>query len=100
MVSLPQFEHAQWLCLCISLPTQEVVVFFNFNQLPRSHEGTESKRVRESKNSTSLAVYLQRPVHSVSVLPFKHEQLKFVLLEIFFNCKKKVKDINTVEMFR
>lgn len=49
--------------------------FFYFNQLPCSHEGTESKRVRESKNSTSLGIYLQRPMHSVSVLPFKHEQL-------------------------
>lgn len=101
MVSLPQFHHAHWLCSCISLPTQEVVVFYYFNQLPRSHEGTETKCVRESKNSTSLGVYVQRPMHSVSVLPFKHEQLNasetfaVCLVVEFFSTVKKVKDINT-----
>lgn len=45
--------------------------FFHFNQPNCSHGGRESKRVRESKNSTSLGVYVQRLIHSVSVLPFR-----------------------------
>lgn len=39
-------------------------VFFDY-----SRGGRESKRVRESKNSTSLGVYVQTAIHSVSVLP-------------------------------
>lgn len=57
-----QSGHILWLCLSI---------FSHFNQLGCSHGGRESKRVRESKNRTSLGVYVQRPIHSVSVLPFR-----------------------------
>lgn len=60
-----------FVSLSLSMSCGSASVFFHFNQLDGSFEGTKSKRVRESKNSASLAVYVQRLIHSVSVLPLE-----------------------------
>lgn len=59
MVSLPQYEHAQRLCLCISLPTQEVVgVFFfisiNSLALMREQRVSVSEKVRIAQASAFI----------------------------------------------